>query len=93
LAEKLLALGAPIDYPSGYGKTGMPALQFAAKTTTKEAAFFMKYLLLKGARTLGRSGREIGQEKGAMGIATWVGETWEELQHRYLMTRITSQGF
>jgi hypothetical protein len=76
LAEELLALGAPIDYPQHFKKTGMTALQIAAKKTTREAALLMQCLILNGAETYNDSKRE----KGAMGIAKWVGSTWDELE-------------
>ncbi|KAH7150359.1 hypothetical protein B0J13DRAFT_549979 [Dactylonectria estremocensis] len=81
LAEELLALGAPIDYPRDFKKTGMTALQIAAKKTTREAALLMQCLILKGARPDSESWGylSMAQEKGAVGIAKWVGRTWEEL--------------
>ncbi|KAF7555032.1 hypothetical protein G7Z17_g2472 [Cylindrodendrum hubeiense] len=86
LAEKLLVLGAPIDYPRGYKSTGMTALHVAARKTTREAALFMKWLILKGASPVTSIGyaQDLGNLKGAKVIAEWVGMTWEELRDQYL---------
>ncbi|KAI5458907.1 hypothetical protein BGZ63DRAFT_389893 [Mariannaea sp. PMI_226] len=85
LVQELLALGAPIDYPNSHGGRGMTALHVAAKKTTKEAALLSKYLILKGASTYSKvpGSYDLGDEKGARGIATWVGMTWEELREQY----------
>ncbi|KAJ5602043.1 hypothetical protein N7510_011577 [Penicillium lagena] len=65
----------------------MTALQAAAKKVTKEAAFFMKFLILKGARTSARckdgSRKDIGLEKGAQNISQYVGMTWDDLIKEY----------
>ncbi|KAH7148334.1 hypothetical protein EDB81DRAFT_792040 [Dactylonectria macrodidyma] len=81
LAEELLALGAPIDYPQDFKITGMTALQIAAKKTTREAALLMQYLILNGADPNPMRWRyhSIKREKGAVSIAIWVGRTWDEL--------------
>ncbi len=50
LTEKLLSLGAPIDFPRGYPPhRGMTALRAASRKTTREAADLMRCLLRKGA--------------------------------------------
>jgi hypothetical protein len=64
----------------------MPALRILSKKTTQEAALFMRFLLLEGAssfqhieRRNGRHFFDIGEERGALGIAKWLGMTWDEL--------------
>ncbi|RSL44831.1 hypothetical protein CEP53_011049 [Fusarium sp. AF-6] len=81
LAEELLALGAPIDFPMHSTRANMTALQIAAKKTTKEAALLMQYLILHGADPNPMPWVRIspGEEKGAAGIAKYVGRTWYEL--------------
>ncbi|KAM5360852.1 hypothetical protein ACJZ2D_013481 [Fusarium nematophilum] len=80
LADELLALGAPIDYPRPFKKTGMTALQIACKNPTKEAALLMQCLIFKGARPdLASVYLDMATETGAVGIARWVGRTWKEL--------------
>lgn len=81
LAEELLALGAPIDYPNQARRASMTALQIAAKKTTKEAALLMQYLILNGADPNPMPWIHLrpGKEKGARGIAQYVGRTWDEL--------------
>lgn len=84
LAEEVLKLGAPIDYPWGYGRNGMTAIQAAAKQTTEDAAHLMRFLIFKGANT-DRSNymKDLATEKGAAQIVTWLGVTWDELQGEY----------
>ncbi|KAH7253331.1 hypothetical protein B0J15DRAFT_447743 [Fusarium solani] len=81
LAEELLALGALIDYPQPSRGTGMTALQIAAKKTTKEAALLMQCLILNGADPdpMTWTHTRTGRAKGALGIAQYVGRTWDEL--------------
>ncbi|KAJ3543842.1 hypothetical protein NM208_g3368 [Fusarium decemcellulare] len=80
LAKELVDLGAPIDYPKYTESKGMTALQLAAKKTTKEAAFFMQWLILNGASPHPLwPGNAFGDAKGAASIVKWVGKTWEEL--------------
>ncbi|RSL95801.1 hypothetical protein CEP52_011839 [Fusarium oligoseptatum] len=81
LAEELVALGAPIDFPMHSTRANMTALQIAAKKTTKEAALLMQYLILHGADPNPMPWVRIspGEEKGAAGIAKYVGRTWDEL--------------
>ncbi|KAL6355681.1 hypothetical protein LRP88_11285 [Fusarium phalaenopsidis] len=81
LAKELLAFGAPIDFPTQARRTSMTALQIAAKKTTKEAALLMQHLILNGADPNPMPWIHIrpGEEKGAAGIAKYVGRTWDEL--------------
>lgn len=80
VAKELLALGAPINYPWGSRSTGMTALQVAAKKTTKEAALFMQWLILNGADDYAiEHDYGLKKHRGALGIAKWVGRTWNEL--------------
>lgn len=93
LAEELLDLGAPVDYPWGYGKSGMTALHIAAKKTTEEAAFFMQYLISQGAAGLENrypvlhDPVRIAAERGAMGVLQYVGQTFEEMRRQSLRMR------
>lgn len=88
LAEETLRLGAHINFPQQHGRPeGMTALQSAAKKTTLEAAFFMRFLIRKGASTSARckdgSIKDIGLEKGAQNISQHMGMTWDDLIKEY----------
>jgi len=84
LAEEVLKLGAPINYPWGFRRSGMTAIQAAAKQPTEEAAHFMRFLISKGANTnSSRYKKDLATEKGAAQIVTWLGVTWDELQGEY----------
>ncbi|KAL2672527.1 hypothetical protein Neosp_013239 [[Neocosmospora] mangrovei] len=99
LAEELLTLGAPIDYPKQATRSSMTALQIAAKKTTKEAALLMQYLILNGAdpNPMPWTHLRPGEEKGAVGIAKYIGRTWDELveagaEARYEVRQRTRMG-
>lgn len=93
LAQELLDLGAPVDYPVGYGTSGMTALHVAAKKTSEEAAFFMQYLIEQGAAGLEKryphthSPTRIAAERGATNVVKYVGLTFEEMRNHSLHTR------
>lgn len=58
-------------------------LHYAARKTTREAAEFMKFLLLNGADpelTYGKKEkRKLGDEKGPQNIAHWLCMSWDSL--------------
>jgi hypothetical protein len=86
MAASLLDLGAPIDYPRreySTSRKGMTALQLVTKKSTREAAFFTKFLLEKGALPYSSPGKPIDMGEGAKNIAKWTGETWSELVQKY----------
>jgi hypothetical protein len=81
LGETALELGADVNdrgSPSAF-----TPLQKAAQKTTREAAEFMKLLLLFGADPTLSSTRpkckKIAQERGAQNISKWLGMDWDEL--------------
>jgi hypothetical protein len=79
LAKHLVDHGAEVDFKRGKSLT---ALHHAARQTSAAAADMMKYLLLQGAdpeRKVSRGGLKICDEKGAKGIAQWLGMSWDEL--------------
>ena len=90
LAQEVLHLGAPVDYPTNY-KDGITALQAAAKKNTQEAALLMQLLISKGASTIGCDSRgiiiDIGTLQGPKNIAQWLGMPWDELLEQYPNTR------
>ena len=80
LAEYLVGHGAEV-YNRRSDKC-LTALQHAARRTSAAAAEMMKYLLLQGADPEAKSGQarlRIHEEKGAKGIAKWLGMSWDEL--------------
>ena len=78
-ARVRLRLGAPRDYPRPperlQGK-GYTALQWACNASSKEAAYFAKFLLVEGADP--RYVR-VKRGTGVRNIETWLGMTWSEL--------------
>lgn len=88
LAKVLLEYGAEIN--SRVSKGSMTALQHAAQSSSPEAAKLMKYLLYKGADPELRGSRcklKTSGEKGAKGIAKWLGMTWDELIQKVKLDR------
>ena len=82
LAEYLVGHGAKVDIPRSKLNRSVTALQHAARQDSAAAAEIMKYLLLQGADPelkAGRSRLRIRDEKGAKGIAKWLGMSWDEL--------------
>ena len=80
LAEYLVGHGAKVNFSRS--KSYTTVLQKAARQSSAAAAEMMKYLLLQGAdpELKGeRSPLSIRDEKGAKGIATWLGMSWDEL--------------
>lgn len=80
LAEYLVGHGANVDYRRSISY--LTALQMAARQTSAAAAEMMKYLLLQGADPEAKAVRarlSIRDEKGAKGIAKWLGMSWDEL--------------
>lgn len=80
LAEYLVGHGAKVDFRSG--KQSLTALQCAARHNSAAAAEMMKYLLLQGADPELKSDRSllsVRDEKGAKGIAKWLGMSFDEL--------------
>lgn len=80
LAEYLVSHGAEVDFRRS--KLYLTALQMAARHTSAAAAEMMKYLLLQGADPEAKAKRarlSIRDEKGAKGIAKWLGMSWDEL--------------
>ena len=80
LAKYFVDYGAEVDFrrsPACY-----TALRHAARQNSAAAAEMMKYLLLQGANpevTGGRARLRVRDEKGAKGIAQWLGMSWDEL--------------
>ncbi|KAK9780358.1 hypothetical protein SCAR479_02995 [Seiridium cardinale] len=84
LAEEVLDLGAPVNYPWGFKKTGPTAIAIVARKTSEEAARLIRILVLRGADTSSRRHRrDLATEKGAEQILTWLGLTWDELNDEY----------
>ena len=87
LAQEVLDLGAPVDYPTNY-KNGITALQAAARKNTQEAALLMQLLISEGASTKGRGIEiDISILRGPKNIAKWLGMSWDELLEQYPNTR------
>jgi hypothetical protein len=62
---------------------GMTALYSASRSTSEQAAQFIRFLLEKGADPeYGWSDKKPAQEKAAPLMHKWLGETWEELVER-----------
>jgi len=78
-ATAILACGAPIDYPRTLGGTGHTALHWACKNTSREAARFIKFLLVEGANPFTSFGKPAAEEEGARKIETWLNVTWDDL--------------
>lgn len=84
LAEGLIRLGAPIDFPhlecGGGSSKGMTALHHAAQQTSRRAAEFMKFLLVQNADPhFGYAGTEPSEAAGALGISKWLNMDWREV--------------
>ena len=78
LGRTLLEMGGDINYQ--IKKNAGSPLQHAAKKRSREAAEFIKFLLLSGADpTRSRTGTKIENEQGAKNISKWLGKSWEEL--------------
>ena len=80
LAKYLIGHGAEVN--SKRSKWRLTALQCAARQDSAAAAEMMKYLLLQGADPELKPERarlSIRDEKGAKGIAKWLGMSWDEL--------------
>ena len=80
LAEYLVDHGAEVDFRCS--AQNLTALQYAARQNSAAAAEMMKYLLLQGADPelkAKRSALSIRDEKGAKGIAKWLGMSFDEL--------------
>jgi hypothetical protein len=80
LAKFLVDCGAEVDYRRS--DKYLTPLQHAARQTSAEAAEMMKFLLFCGANPEAISGRanlRIRDEKGAKGIAKWLGISWDDL--------------
>lgn len=80
LAEYLVGHGAKVDFRRS--NSYLTALQYAARQDSAAAAEMMKYLLLQGADPELKAERarlSIRDEKGAKGIAKWLGMSWDEL--------------
>ncbi|KAK6074241.1 NACHT domain protein [Seiridium cupressi] len=84
LAEEVLDLGAPVNYPWGFKKSGPTAIAIVVRKTSEEAARLIRVLVLRGADTSSRRHRrDLATEKGAEQILTWLGLTWDELNDEY----------
>jgi hypothetical protein len=80
LAKFLVDCGAGVDYRRS--DRYLTPLQHAARQTSAEAAEMMKFLLFCGANpedTAGSASLRIQDEKGAKGIAKWLGISWDDL--------------
>jgi Ankyrin repeat len=80
LAKFFVDLGAEVDCRRS--ELYLTALHHAARQDSAAAAEMMKYLLLQGADpelVAGRAHLRIRDEKGAKGIAQWLGMSWDEL--------------
>lgn len=80
LAEYLVGQGAKVNF--GNHTKCLTVLQHAARHDSAAAAEMMKYLLLQGADPElqpKRARLRIRDEKGAKGIAKWLGMSWDEL--------------
>ena len=80
LAKYFVDHGAEVDFRRS--RVYLTPLHHAARQNSAAAAEMMKYLLLQGADpelTAGRAALKIRDEKGAKGIAQWLGMSWDEL--------------
>jgi hypothetical protein len=80
LAKYFVDYGAEVDFRRS--ALYLTALHHAARQNSAAAAEMMKYLLLQGADPelmAGRAHLRIRDEKGAKGIAQWLGMSWDEL--------------
>ena len=80
LAKYFVDHGAEVDFRRS--PAYHTALHHAARQNSAAAAEMMKYLLLQGANpevTGGRAHLRVRDEKGAKGIAQWLGMSWDEL--------------
>lgn len=80
LTKALLAYGAEIDFRRHSDQ--LTPVRWAARQSSAQAAELMKFLLYRGANPelqSGRSNLKISEEKGAKGIAKWLGMSWDEL--------------
>jgi Ankyrin repeat len=80
LAKYFIDHGAEVDFRRS--DFYLTALHHAARKNSAAAAEMMKYLLLQGADPELKAGRahvRICDEKGARGIAQWLGMSWDEL--------------
>lgn len=81
MAKVLLKYGAAI---SGRNSVQSPtALHSAVRQNSSKAATFIIFLLYRGADpeigSASSNARKISEEKGAKGIAKWIGISWDEL--------------
>ena len=80
LARYFVDHGAEVDFRRS--EAYFTALHHAARQDSAAAAEMIKYLLLQGANpevTGGRARLKVRDEKGARGIAQWLGMSWDEL--------------
>ena len=82
LAEYLVGHGAKVNFRRS--EAYLTPLQYAARRSSAAAAEMMKYLLLQGADPELKAVRagsrlSIREEKGAKGIAKWLGMSFDEL--------------
>ena len=80
LAKYFVDHGVEVDFRRSH--LYLTPLHRAARQNSAAAAEMMKYLLLQGADpelTARRSALKIRDEKGAKGIAQWLGMSWDEL--------------
>ncbi|KAH7359598.1 NACHT domain protein [Pyrenochaeta sp. MPI-SDFR-AT-0127] len=80
LAKHLIQQGALVDYRRN--DQSFTPLQHAARNSTAAGAELLRFLLYHGADPNVRSTRarlQICEEKGAKGIAIWLGISWDEL--------------
>lgn len=88
LAKALLQYGANANFKkSGFYPS---PLIYAARQSSPQAAELMKFLLYHGADPelqAGRSKLKISEEKGAKGIAKWLGMSWDELIQKIKLDR------
>ena len=88
LAKVLLEYGATIDYRRG--DRSMTPLHRAAQKTSPQAAELMKFFLYRGADPEFKGSLcklKISEEKGAKGIAKWLGMSWDELIQKVKLDR------
>jgi hypothetical protein len=83
--------------PAGYKRQrgrrsrhkGMTALHFALKRTSEGSARLARFLLEQGANPdYGYAGVKPAQERGAVLMQKWLGETWEEMLERTKPARL-----
>ena len=82
LAKYFVEHGAEVDLNLRRSEAYFTPLHHAARRNSAAAAEMMEYLLLQGADpevTGGRARFRIRDEKGAKGIAQWLGMSWDEL--------------